>query len=251
MTHTPQHPLNYRRRFGFAIAAAGLAFLLLAASPVLAALLYRAPSFDVRIVDARTGKGIERAIVEVIWDKLAYNIFHADFSTMEQRLYVTDGNGAFQAPAMTSMHILSEFASVHFLVRHPLYETRRVSWSRQTLDALQKEGPGARLQMPLDATVSSARPGSIVVSVPVLTLSEKYRTSVGVASPHGMLYGEFDMDGPAYVEAAKKLGVPVDIEAVFREWESIASRFPQKSLQYSLESGERKIRAILQGGKGP
>jgi hypothetical protein len=237
--------MNFRHRLHGPMIAAGLAFLLLQASPSQAAFRYHAPSFDVRVVDARTGKGIEHAIVEVSWNKLNYSFFHAGFSALEKRQYVTDGSGAFQVPAMTSTHVFSEFANIQFLVRHPLYETKGVSWARRTLDALQKDGPGARLAVPLNAEVSSAKPGSIVVSIPVLTLAEKYRTTVGVASEHGILYSEFLDDGPAYVEEARKLGIPVDIEAIFREWESIASRFPQKNLHDALESGERKIREIV------
>ncbi len=236
--------LKRKRRFGFSIhALLVLALIGLVPTPARAWLYYSVPPIQGTITDATTGKPIENAVLVVRWVKTGYAALHPQRIVMKKMYVATDRNGVFSIPAFWSTHILSGFDSVLWVARHPLYSTVDTGIGREEIDALrQPDNATVDKLAEIHKYASLGASGEIVYKLSLITLREKYKDKPWVEGFNGALDREFLFEGPKYFSTAKQLGLAMNIEAIYKEWDEIAGRFIDvEYIKSSLESGKDRI----------
>ncbi len=218
--------------------------VLLLPAPSIAGLLNSVPKIQGTITDATSDMPISNAVLVVRWKKTIYGFFHPQSVIMKKIQVATDMNGVFRIPAYSSMHIFSRFDGVIWVVRHPLYSTINGGLGHENVDAIiHSKAKQDETVSKLYSSASLSQSGEIVLSFSLHSLKTKFKDSPSIKTDfHGELYSEFTSHGPIYFSIAKYLGLPVSTDAVFREWDEIAGRFPDvEYVQSSLKSGKERI----------
>lgn len=236
--------LRRKNRFGHVILAVlVIALIGLLPTPAKAWLYYSVPPIQGTITDATTGKPIENVVLVVKWKKTVYGPFEPQTVVMKKMYVATDKNGVFRIPAYWSTHVFSTFMAVSWVARHPLYSTVATGIGGEDIDVLMQ--PGKKMvneETDVRKYASLGASGEIVFNIKLLSLKEKFKEKPRTEDFRGALDSEFLFEGPKYFSTARQLGLAVNVEAIFKEWDEIAKHFKDAEyIQSSLQLGKDRI----------
>lgn len=237
-----------KNRLGFIVLAVlVIAVIGLFPAPAKAWLYYSVPPIQGTITDATTGKPIENAVLVVRWVKTSYVVLHPQSVVMKKMYVATDKNGVFRIPSYWSIHIFSEFMSVIWVARHPLYSTVELGIGRAGIDVLtQPDKKTVGEETDVRKYASLAASGEIEFDFKLLSLKEKFKEKPSTGDFRGELFEEFLYESPAYFSISRKLGLAQDTDTIFKEWDEVAGQFKDvKYIQEALKNGKEKIAAGL------
>lgn len=233
--------LNRNYHFGLVIRAVLLiGFFCLQPTQSRAALFNSVPPIEGVITDATTGQTIESAVLVVRWMK---TVLGPTTIVMKKMYVATEKSGVFKIPAFSSFHVFSKFTSVILDVRHPLHSTVQLGISREGIESLKnpRKKPNEE-QSELAKYASLGASGEIIFNFTLLSLNEKFKEKPRTGDFHGALDSEFLFEGPKYFSVARQLGLTVNADAIFKEWDEIAGRFPDAEyIQRAVELGKGRI----------
>lgn len=218
------------------------------------------PSFEGQVTDRTTGKPVANAVIELTYHK-ARASFGGDVGTPARtKLGATDAEGRYSIPSIYFVHLLSYYNFIELRVNHPVYETRMLIWWLDEYKALMRGERQWKNGRDIWNVKGAYQDGMVRFDISVLKLSDKFTYETIEDPPwvvqlkKGMqndgvyrdLGSEFAFEGDRYVIKARKLGVPIDREAIFRAWDEIAGPFAYKSsVKSSLSEGEKRILKVL------
>ena len=235
---------------GFLLARAAAFFLVLAAAPASAGVLYPVPAMQITLQDRDTGESIHGAIADVQWVKETYTPIHPQSTMLDEAYVSADANGVIRVSGKEYVLVASHFHYLTMTVRQPLHETLTLTWMGKELDTIREGKVTEGVKKFMETTIArwEYRNGTMTVTVLPQAIDAKYRHSPTVQQGNGLLVGEFS-ETEIYFRQAKMLGLSVDTRGVFQLWKALADRFP--SYWPTIRDREKRIEDILAGRVEP
>lgn len=160
------------------------------------------------VKDEVTGEPVPNAIFECQWVKYSGNVGGQEGHDFGQSYAVTDKEGSYRLPGKLTFHPFSFGPERHVTLSHPLYIG-------------SKFYPGAYRRYSDDFQIF--RLGSIKNDIKLVKLEDNYKN--GLKGNDGSGLGNTLYGMAHYAELARKLGVKVDWNHVFKIWDKIAEPY--------------------------
>lgn len=187
------------------------------------------PQIKGKVIDSDTGEPIKNTILVVQWLKAIPGIVDTSSAVIAEKGYATNDKGEFSIPKKINIHFRSYFMGVLIGVVNPYY-------------SIVNTGISCRDVSKITYIDSEYKNGIIKTTIKMTKLENKYK----IPADNIILLSEFGNNSYSlYFKWARKLGIEVDKDAIFQNWDRIINRYPEDEKYLFLNNYTKKLKSKI------